>query len=120
MGNLTMMLTFNFQIDLEKLQKNLEDDVYQSRDQFKRDLQRIFENARTYNQQETIYYKYANQLEALVRPMLERLKEVDHENRPEKKQKPPKHSQMSQPMEVDGDDSTKKNTDSKTKKNRKK
>ena len=66
-------------MDLEKVSKNLEEGAYLSREQFKRDLQKIFENARTYNQQETIYYKYANQLEAMVRPMLDRLKETDYE-----------------------------------------
>lgn len=50
-----------------------------SKEQFKKDIQKIFENARIYNQEETIYYKYANQLQNLVRPMLERLKETEHE-----------------------------------------
>lgn len=66
-------------VDLERVSKNLEENVYQTKDHFKRDLQKIFENARTYNQQETIYYKYANQLEAIVRPMLDRLKETEME-----------------------------------------
>jgi len=35
----------------------------------------MFDNARTYNQQETIYYKYANQLELLIKPMLNRLRD---------------------------------------------
>ena len=36
---------------------------------------KIFDNARIYNTEETIYYKYANQLETLVKVKLERLKE---------------------------------------------
>jgi hypothetical protein len=55
--------------------KNLNDGIYQTKEQFKRDLMKIFDNARTYNTEETIYYKYANQLETLVKNKLERLKE---------------------------------------------
>ena len=39
---------------------------------------KIFDNARTYNTPETIYYKYANQLQNLVKPMLDRLKDNPH------------------------------------------
>lgn len=38
-------------------------------------MTKIFDNARIYNQEETIYYKYANQLQNHVRPMMDRLKE---------------------------------------------
>lgn len=58
------------------MQKKLGDGQYQTRDEFKHDVNKIFDNARIYNQEETIYYKYANQLQAFVRPMLERLKET--------------------------------------------
>lgn len=47
-------------LDLEKIQKQLNEKQYITREVFKRDLQKIFDNARTYNQEETIYYKYAN------------------------------------------------------------
>jgi len=36
----------------------------------------MFENARIYNSSETIYYKYAHQLETLISPMLKRLRDV--------------------------------------------
>lgn len=72
---------------MEKVQKNLADGNYIQKDQFKRDLVKIFENARTYNQQETIYYKYANQLESIVRPMLDRLKETEVEKEGQKEKK---------------------------------
>ncbi len=62
-------------MDLEKVQKKLGEGFYKSREEFKADITKIFDNARTYNQEETIYYKYANQLQAHVKPMLERLKE---------------------------------------------
>ena len=38
-------------------------------------MTKIFDNARLYNQEETIYYKYANQLQNHVRHMMDRLKE---------------------------------------------
>ena len=47
-------------MDLEKIQKNLNEGQYHTVEQFKRDLIKIFDNARTYNNPETIYYKYAN------------------------------------------------------------
>ena len=50
--------------------------MYRTRDEFRYDITKIFDNARTYNQEETIYYKYANLLQSFVRPMLDRLKEA--------------------------------------------
>lgn len=64
-----------FLIDLEKIQKNLNDGQYHTVDQFKADLMKIFNNARSYNTAETIYYKYADQLQNLVKPMLDRIKD---------------------------------------------
>ncbi len=49
-------------MDLERVHKKLMDGCYRSRDDFKADITKIFDNARVYNQEETIYYKYANQL----------------------------------------------------------
>ena len=48
---------------------------YTSVEEFKIDIAQIFENARTYNLRETIYYKYANLLEALIKPMINRLRD---------------------------------------------
>ncbi len=62
-------------IDLEKVQKKLNEGLYRTREQFKYDIIKIFDNARTYNQEDTIYYKYANQLQGHVKHMLDRLKE---------------------------------------------
>ncbi len=47
-------------MDLEKVSHKLSEGAYRSREEFKRDVNKIFENARLYNQEETIYYKYAN------------------------------------------------------------
>ena len=45
-------------------------------DDFRCDIKKIFDNARTYNSKETIFYKYAQQLEALIKPMLNRLRDT--------------------------------------------
>ena len=60
---------------MEKVQRKLSEGQYAGREQFRYDITKIFDNARIYNQEETIYYKYANQLQALVKPMLDRIKE---------------------------------------------
>ena len=54
---------------------NPELEQYSGMEEFKGDIKQIFDNARTYNQKETIYYKYAQQLEALIKPMLNRLRD---------------------------------------------
>ena len=51
-------------------------DPYTCMDDFRSDIKQIFENARTYNAKETIFYKYAQQLEALIKPMLNRLRDT--------------------------------------------
>ena len=55
-------LAYIFHLDLERVQKKLNEGLYRNKDQFKYDIAKIFDNARIYNQEETIYYKYANQL----------------------------------------------------------
>ena len=49
---------------------------YSCMDDFRNDIKQIFDNARTYNSKETIFYKYAQQLEALIKPMLNRLRDT--------------------------------------------
>ena len=75
-------------MDLETIQKKIdatpiaEGDIrdpdqayYKDIEEFKQDLKLIFENARIYNQPDTIYFKYSQQLEALIQPMLKRLRD---------------------------------------------
>ena len=68
-----------FPMDLRTVKENVEKQPknggYTSIEEFKRDIAQIFDNARMYNQKETIYYKYANQLEVLVKHDLERLQD---------------------------------------------
>ena len=49
-------------MDLEKVSRKVNEGAYRSKEDFKKDIVKIFDNARVYNQEETIYYKYANQL----------------------------------------------------------
>ena len=58
-------------MDLETIQRKVDaaeegSGVYQNMDGFQKDLKLMFENARIYNNPDTIYYKYAHQLEALI------------------------------------------------------
>jgi hypothetical protein len=59
-----------------KVEKPQKDGGYSGIEQFKEDIALIFKNARTYNQKETIYHKYAIQLEILVKQDLERLQDT--------------------------------------------
>jgi hypothetical protein len=63
---------------LESIEKNLEKpDYYDSREQFAADVMRIFTNAREFNPPQTIYCKYAKQLEEFIKPALSKLKNTD-------------------------------------------
>lgn len=68
---------------LEKVKENLDKGRYTQREMFKRDILLIFENARIYNAKDTIFYKFADILQAQAQPMLDKLKEteIDAENR---------------------------------------
>ena len=71
------------------------------------DVKKIFVNARTYNVKNTIYYKYANELEKFADEVFINLKE---ENNFEK----------SEPMEIEHEESESRGKGEKTKKQSKK
>lgn len=50
---------------------------------FKKDIALIFDNARIYNAKDTIFYKFADILQAYAQPLLDKIKETktDAENR---------------------------------------
>lgn len=50
-------------MDLQTIDQKLERDEYENVDNFKRDVQLVFDNCRLYNQPHTPYYKCANMLE---------------------------------------------------------
>ena len=43
---------------------------------FKKDIILIFENARSYNSKDTIFYKFADILQTYSQPLLDKLKET--------------------------------------------
>jgi hypothetical protein len=48
------------------LESNLEAGFYQEKSKFTKDLNLIFSNAKSYNKPNTIYHRYAKDIEALV------------------------------------------------------
>ena len=61
---------------LEKVKENLDKGLYTQRDMFKKDMLLIYENARTYNAKDTIFYKFADILQGYTQPLLDKLKET--------------------------------------------
>ena len=70
---------------LEKIKDNLDSGVYTQREIFKSDVLKIFENARVYNAKETIFYKFADILQAFSQPLLDKLKETKKDTELRKK-----------------------------------
>ena len=61
---------------LTKVEENLNKEMYTQRDIFKKDIILIFENARVYNAKDTIFYKFADILQAYAQRLLDKLKET--------------------------------------------
>jgi hypothetical protein len=53
-------------LDLQTLESNLESGIYTEKSKFVKDLMLIFSNAKSYNKPNTIYHKYAKDLETMV------------------------------------------------------
>lgn len=66
-------------MDLKTVRRKFESKKYKTRDEFKEDILLIFSNAKSYNSKETIYHKYAEQLEREIAPALNRLKMTPEE-----------------------------------------
>ena len=49
---------------IEKIKEKLDAGLYQEREMFKKDIELIFDNARIYNAKDTIFYKFADILQA--------------------------------------------------------
>lgn len=80
-------------VDFETIQKKLDQGFsqvdasakgYSSVQEFSQDIIRVFENARQYNKPDTIYFKYANQLEQISKGLLNRLQKVEQYRNPNK------------------------------------
>jgi len=53
-------------LDLQTLEINLNKGLYNIKDKFVVDLRKIFSNAKIYNKPNTIYHKYAKDIEASI------------------------------------------------------
>lgn len=61
-------------MDLETLGNNIKNGKYKNKEAFDSDLKLIFKNAKTYNQQTTIYFKSAVMLENYAEGLVKNLK----------------------------------------------
>jgi histone acetyltransferase len=60
-------------IDIKTIKEKVRQGQYDTLEKFVDDVRRIFKNARTYNKEDTVYYKMADKLEEYIRPFLEQL-----------------------------------------------
>ena len=67
-------------MDLQTVKMKIETNGYADKEEFERDVRLIFSNAKTYHQKNTIYYKDADENEAVATNLLATLK-FDHDER---------------------------------------
>ncbi|PFH32623.1 histone lysine acetyltransferase GCN5-A [Besnoitia besnoiti] len=60
-------------VDISTMKKRNRNGEYGTPEEFGQDLQLMFDNCRAYNSPDTIYYKYADELQAFIRPKVEAL-----------------------------------------------
>lgn len=70
-------------IDFQTIRERINDGYYTNKRAFVADVKKIFVNARTYNVKNTIYYKYANELEKFADEVFINLKEENNFEKPE-------------------------------------
>ncbi|KAK2197420.1 bifunctional Bromodomain/Bromodomain-like superfamily/GNAT domain/Histone acetyltransferase GCN5/Acyl-CoA N-acyltransferase [Babesia duncani] len=61
--------------DIATLRKKAKNGEFKTKEQFGEELKRMFDNCRLYNTPHTIYYKYANELQAFIWPQYESIQE---------------------------------------------
>lgn len=61
--------------DISTMKKKAKNGEYKTKVQFGEELKRMFDNCRKYNTPHTIYYKYANELQAFIWPQYENIQE---------------------------------------------
>ncbi|KAH7649008.1 GCN5 like acetylase with bromodomain [Cryptosporidium bovis] len=61
--------------DIQTMKRKAKNKEYKTIKDFSSELKRMFDNCRFYNAKNTIYTKYANQLEAFIWPMLQSIQE---------------------------------------------
>lgn len=62
-------------VDLGTMKNKLEGFRYLSKDEFVKDLDLIFENAKVYYKKKSKIYKIAEELEELIKPLVEKLED---------------------------------------------
>ncbi|OMJ65818.1 hypothetical protein SteCoe_37571 [Stentor coeruleus] len=62
-------------IDLHTMQDRVNNGYYDSITKFVDDVDRMFKNCRSYNKKDTVYYKMAEKLEAVIKPFVDQLRE---------------------------------------------
>jgi hypothetical protein len=65
----------SLRLDLQTLESNLEAGMYSDRSKFIKDLNLIFTNAKSYNKPNTIYHKYAKDIEASIEEDIKSLRD---------------------------------------------
>uniref|UniRef100_A0A3B0MIB7 histone acetyltransferase n=1 Tax=Theileria annulata TaxID=5874 RepID=A0A3B0MIB7_THEAN len=61
--------------DISTMKRKAKLGEYKTKEQFGEELKRMFDNCRLYNTSHTIYYKYANELQAFIWPQYENIQE---------------------------------------------
>lgn len=61
--------------DIQTMKRKAKNKEYKTLTEFSNELKRMFDNCRLYNAKNTIYTKYANQLESFIWPMLQTIQE---------------------------------------------
>jgi histone acetyltransferase len=78
-------------MDLLTVRQKIDSGKYNSKEEFEADVKLIFTNAKTYNQPNTVYYKYADEVESAATKLLANLqfdiddREEDNGENPVKK-----------------------------------
>ena len=70
-----LVINIAYKLDIKTVEKKLTSNQYSTKDAFIKDVKKIFSNARTYNQPDTIYYRCANELEKYIQQFLNTLKD---------------------------------------------
>lgn len=65
------------------MKQKLEDSSYKTKEEFLADLQLIFDNAKIFYKKKSKNYKFAEELEEFVKPLIENLEEKQEQSKEE-------------------------------------
>jgi hypothetical protein len=60
-------------MDLQTIKQKIDLGKYSNKEEFETDVRLVFSNAKTYNQPNTVYYKYAEEVESVANKLLSNL-----------------------------------------------